>query len=187
MNIMSDSKNALVSATRYDRASCEIGVVHLGFGAFHRAHQAVFIDEYMEQSGDYRWGIAAVNLRGSESASFASVAAETAENDGYFLKAISADGDAKLQKVRAHVGFFDWAVMTDETEALLSSPDVHLVTITVTESGYYTDSNGALDISHPLMKDEIAGTTAQSCYAYLRAALQQRMALIDQPVTNCML
>ena len=183
MNIMSDSKNAFVSATRYDRAACEIGVVHLGFGAFHRAHQAVFIDDYMEHSGDYRWGIAAVNLRGSESASFASVAAETAENDGYFLKAISADGVANLQKVRAHVGFFDWAVLTEETQALLSSPSVHLVTITVTESGYYIDPNGEVDTSHPLMKEEIAGQTAQSCYAYLRAALQMRMDSIGQPLT----
>ena len=183
MIIMSDSKNALVSATSYDRASCEIGIVHLGFGAFHRAHQAVYIDEYMEQSGDHRWGIAAVNLRGSESASFASVAAEIAENDGYYLKAISADGIANLQKIRAHVGFFDWAVMTDESEALLSSPKVHLVTITVTESGYYIDPNGEVDIAHPLMKQEIAGIAAQSCYAYLRAALHQRMSIIDQPLT----
>ena len=183
MNNMSDSKNALVAATTYDRASCQIGIVHLGFGAFHRAHQAVYIDDYMEQSGDYRWGIAAVNLRGSESASFASVAAETAENDGYFLKAISADGEANLRKVRAHVGFFDWAVIKDETEALLSSPDVHLVTITVTESGYYIDPNGALDTAHPLIQEEIAGSAAQSCYAYLRAALHLRMSTIGQPLT----
>ena len=46
--------------TDYDRASCKIGIVHLGFGAFHRAHQAVYIDDYMQQTGDLRWGIAAV-------------------------------------------------------------------------------------------------------------------------------
>jgi len=51
------------AATRYARSDCEIGVVHLGFGAFHRAHQAVYVDDFMQQSGDLRWGIAAVNLR----------------------------------------------------------------------------------------------------------------------------
>lgn len=53
-----------IFATGYDRAACQVGVVHLGFGAFHRAHQAVYIDDYMQASGDLAWGIAAVNLRG---------------------------------------------------------------------------------------------------------------------------
>ena len=59
-----------ITATTYDRASCQIGVVHLGFGAFHRSHQAVYIDDYMETSGDLQWGIAAVNLRESEAEHF---------------------------------------------------------------------------------------------------------------------
>ena len=72
-----------LSATTYDRQQCQIGFVHLGYGAFHRAHQAVFIDDYMQMSGDLRWGIAAINLRASESAAF-----EAAQNsaNGYLLK-----------------------------------------------------------------------------------------------------
>ena len=62
-----------IFATKYDRSACEVGVVHLGFGAFHRAHQAVYLDDYMELSGDVRWGIAAVNLRESEAAHFEAV------------------------------------------------------------------------------------------------------------------
>ena len=50
-------------ATKYDRQECQIGLVHLGYGAFHRAHQAVYVDDYMDLSGDLRWGIAAINLR----------------------------------------------------------------------------------------------------------------------------
>ena len=49
--------------TDYNKTDCAIGIVHLGFGAFHRAHQAVFIDDYMQKTGDLCWGIAAVNLR----------------------------------------------------------------------------------------------------------------------------
>ena len=52
-----------VFATEYDRADCSIGIVHVGYGAFHRAHQAVYIDDVMDRSGDLGWGIAAVNLR----------------------------------------------------------------------------------------------------------------------------
>ena len=72
---MIDAKNDQItmpdiSATRYDRSACQIGVVHLGFGAFHRSHQAVYLDDYMDLSGDLRWGIAAVNLRESEADQF---------------------------------------------------------------------------------------------------------------------
>jgi len=43
--------------TTYDKAECQTGIVHIGYGAFHRAHQAVYIDDYMEKTGDLRWGI----------------------------------------------------------------------------------------------------------------------------------
>ena len=49
--------------TTYDKAECQTGIIHVGYGAFHRAHQAVYIDDYMEKTGDLRWGIVAVNLR----------------------------------------------------------------------------------------------------------------------------
>ena len=49
--------------TEYDRSTCNIGVVHLGYGAFHRAHQAIYIDDYMNQTGDTRWqGLFLYNL-----------------------------------------------------------------------------------------------------------------------------
>ena len=40
--------------TQYDRDACKIGIVHIGFGAFHRAHQAVYIDDYMQLTGDLK-------------------------------------------------------------------------------------------------------------------------------------
>ena len=49
--------------TTYDKSDCQTGIIHIGYGAFHRAHQAVYVDDYMEKSGDLRWGIVAVNLR----------------------------------------------------------------------------------------------------------------------------
>ena len=57
--------------TNYDLAQCKTGIVHLGYGAFHRAHQSVYIDDYMEKTGDLNWAITAVNLRSSESGAFA--------------------------------------------------------------------------------------------------------------------
>jgi len=172
-----------ITASKYDRSACEVGVVHLGFGAFHRSHQAVYLDDYMEQSGDLRWGIAAVNLRESEAQLFQAAIDDNKHHDGYFLKSYSANADVKLRRVRSHVKFKDWSLATTESEALLSLPSVHLVTITVTESGYYTDPNGNLNVEDPTIKIELSGESKKSVYAYLREALEKRVATTNAPLT----
>ena len=64
---MNEQSPIKIERTSYNRDDCQIGIVHVGYGAFHRAHQAVFVDDYMQRSGDLDWGIAAVNLREEES------------------------------------------------------------------------------------------------------------------------
>ncbi len=172
-----------IFATGYDRSTCDVGVVHLGYGAFHRAHQSVYLDDYMELSGDLRWGIAAVNLRESEAALFKDAEEDNNRHDGYFLKTYSADGTVELRRVRSHVRFDDWSVASDDCEALLSLPTVHMVTITVTESGYYTDPDGDLNLDHPTIKAEVSGDITESVYAYLSAALAKRVATTGAPLT----
>ncbi len=177
---MNKSSQPQLHETTYDRSAVKTGVVHLGYGAFHRAHQAVYFDDYMEASGDLRWGITAVNLRAEESESFAANAKPDA---AYVLNAISPNGETELRTIRAHRGFVDWAKDRAGAEDLLTSEDVHLVTITVTESGYYTDPTGALNPDDPLMAAEIRGDAAKSVYAYLSAALARRMASTNAPLT----
>lgn len=172
-----------ISASDYDRAQCDIGIVHLGFGAFHRAHQAVYVDEYLAKTGDLRWGVAAVNLRGSESDLFAATAKEINHFGGYFLKSVSPDNSVNFSKLRCHVAFCDWAQDKADAEALVSLDSVKLVTITVTESGYYTDPNGDLDLHHPLIRAELAGEARDSIYAYLRASLALRAVKTGAPLT----
>lgn len=172
-----------ISVSQYERSKCEIGIVHLGFGAFHRAHQAVYVDEYMAKTGDLRWGIAAVNLRASESDSFADVSTEIDNFDGYFLKSVSPDNLANYAKIRPHVAFLDWATDKAKAESLVSQPSVKLITITVTESGYYTDMAGDLDLSHPVIAAELSQGGKHSVYAYLRAALGARRQTTGQPIT----
>jgi mannitol-1-phosphate/altronate dehydrogenase len=180
---MNSAAHTSVFATNYDRSACQIGVVHLGFGAFHRAHQAVYIDDYMETSGDLRWGIAAVNLRGAEAGHFETAKADVERHDGYYLKSFSSGGEVALRRVRAHVHFVDWSAAKAEAEALLSENTVHLVTITVTESGYYTDPNGNLNEADATIAAEISGGKPQSVYGYLRVALASRVANGGAPLT----
>lgn len=179
MNKLNSSR---IAVSGYDQAACDIGVVHLGYGAFHRAHQAVFLDAYMDQTGDLGWGIAAVNLRGAESAGFAQ---NTDGQNGYLLKSVAPSGEVSLSRVRSHIAFSDWAKTPQTSEALLARASVKMVTITVTESGYYTDPDGALDVTDPLIAAEIAGEQSASVYAYLAAALRVRKETINAPITIC--
>lgn len=166
--------------TGYDRATCSIGIVHVGFGAFHRAHQAVYIDDYMQATGDLRWGIAAVNLRASESADFAAAAAA---KDGYLLKSIAPSGDVEFRAVRSHKAHVDAAKDLDAALALLSRPSVKVVSMTVTESGYAFNDDWSLDLSSPAIREELSGGSIQTVYGYLAAALDRRSQELDAPIT----
>jgi mannitol-1-phosphate/altronate dehydrogenase len=172
-----------IHSTNYDKNECEIGVVHVGFGAFHRAHQAVYIDDYMSHTNDLRWGIAAVNLRESESTHFEKTVKEIKANDGYLIKSYSSDGQDSVRIVRSHIGFYDWTRDIENTQNLLALETVHLVTITVTESGYYTNAHGQLDINDPVIIDEINNSNSKTIYAYLRNSINKRMMAHGKPIT----
>ncbi|AFC35131.1 hypothetical protein OtV6_223 [Ostreococcus tauri virus RT-2011] len=107
--------------TTYDKSECQTGIVHIGYGAFHRAHQAMYIDDYMEKTGDLRWGIVAVNLRNEG----------FREIDDYIVKTPTS-----YRLVRSHLDYIDWTKNRTIAKHLLTLPSVHLVTVTVTESGY---------------------------------------------------
>ena len=169
-----------LEATTYDRSNCQIGIVHLGFGAFHRAHQAVYIDQYLEATGDLRWGIAAVNLRAADTAAFEAV---QKASEGYLLKTTSPNDHVRYQLVRSHVAYADWSKDTDQAEDLVCLDSVKAITLTVTESGYYLDDNWSLDVSQPVIAAEIRGERPTSIYGYLAGALARRATAGGAPIT----
>ena len=116
----------------------------------------------MSQTQDLRWGIAAINLRAAESDTFATTTQNIDDNDGYFLKSVSPDNFVQYGRIRPHIAFSDWAKDAKDAESYFALPSVKLVTITVTESGYYTNTSGALDESHSLIAGELQGTNKQS-------------------------
>lgn len=172
-----------IVATTYNRSDCKVGIVHLGFGAFHRSHQSVYIDDYLHHSGELHWGIAAVNLRASESSQFKAAAEDIARHDGYFLKTYSPAGDVAIRRVRSHIAFADWSINKADAEDLLALPQVQLVTITVTESGYYTNADGQLNLSDATIQSELNGEPPRTVYAYLREGIARRVAAGGAPVT----
>lgn len=166
-----NSQSAFFTTSNYNRSQCDTGIVHIGLGAFHRAHQAYFIDAMMQKTGDLSWGIAGVNLRMEDR----SVCQHKDDlKDGYILKTVSRNGEAQYHKVRSLLSISDWTEDAEQAECLLALCTVRLVTITVTESGYYLNENGQLDLQHEVIRSELTGETRKSLFAFLRAALAKR-------------
>jgi fructuronate reductase len=117
----------------YDRARIAAGVVHIGVGAFHRAHQAAWFDEILSE-GDLRWGVQGVSLR--------SPTAEQALNpqDGlYTLVERSAEGET-IRVRGAIAGVITAAGRERDAVAALAAPETHLVSLTITEKGYVAEA-----------------------------------------------
>jgi fructuronate reductase len=124
----------------YDRPAQRAGIVHLGIGAFHRAHQAVFTDRAMS-AGDRDWAIVGASLRSP------AVHEALAPQDGlYTVTEKGAEGlrSELIGAVRAVMVASD---ANDRLRRALASPDVAIVTLTVTEKAYLRRPDGKLDVA----------------------------------------
>ena len=148
------------------------GIVHFGPGAFHRAHQAAYIDTLLETEPG--WGIAAVSLR-----STATIEALTAQQGLYTLAV--RDVEPSFRVIGAHSCFLGPAD-TAETHALLADPAIRLVTTTVTEKGYCLGADGTLDPAHPdIVHDLARRDSPRSVICWIVGGLAARRAAGTAP------
>ena len=96
---------------------------------------------------------------------------------------MAPEGDAQFQLVRSHVAYLEWAAEREMAEQALNQSSVHVVTITVTESGYALDDEGGLDAAAPHIAAELAGGDGATVYAYLARALANRAGGVNLPIT----
>ncbi len=124
-----------VARPAYDRHSVQTGVVHLGIGAFHRAHQAVYFDEALGRT-DLRWGVVGISLRSTQ------VRDELAAQDGLYSLVVRDGAEARIRIIGAVRGVLVAPEDPAKVVRLLAEPQVHLVTLTVTEKGYKLEPTG---------------------------------------------
>ncbi len=131
-----------VARPAYDRHSVAIGIVHLGLGAFHRAHMAAYVDACL--ADDQSWGICGVSLRST------STREALAPQDGLYTLAVDSEAGLEARVVGA---LKEVLVAPDDPERLsdrLANPETRLVSLTITEKGYgYDAESGGLDVNHP--------------------------------------
>lgn len=167
-----------VAVPVYDRAQVKTGVVHLGIGAFHRAHQAVVFDDALA-SGDLRWGVLGASLRSP------GVRHQLNPQDGLYTLVVRDGSDEHLRIIGAGRGVMVGPEDPAALVAAMADADVHIVTLTVTEKGYRLDpATGDLLLDDPDVAADLADIAApRTAPGFIVAALRARKAAGLKPFT----
>lgn len=168
---------AAVSRPAYDRDRLAIGIVHLGIGAFHRAHQAVYTDDVLPL--DLSWAICGVSLRSPDTRD------ALRPQDGLYTLAV-CDDDGESLRIVGSVAELLVAPENPETVlARMSDPAVRIVSLTVTEKGYcHNPATGELDEAHPDIVHDLAHPQKpRSAAGFIVEALARRRAAKIVPFT----
>ena len=129
----------LANATESSVTPSAERIVHIGLGAFHRAHQAWYTDS-VDSNGE--WGIVAFTGRSPQAAD------ELAAQDGLFTLVTRSEAGDEFSVVKSISRAVD---INDANEfvSAIANPNVVIVTLTITEAGYGMDANGHIDTSNP--------------------------------------
>ncbi len=146
------------------------GIVHIGLGNFHRAHLAVYTAIAMEKSGG-EWGICAYSMRNKKL-----VDSMNAQDNLYSVVEIGPDTE-EIVIPGIHTRSLVGADAMPELIAQIANPETKIVSLTVTEAGYYiSQATHGLDLSHPDIQNDIAQKVPKSIYGILAQSLKLRVA-----------
>lgn len=126
-----------------DPADLHVGLVHLGLGAFHRAHQAVFTEDAAASTGEKRWGILGVTQRSAR------VVEQLAPQDGLYGVLTKGAAETSLRLVGSLRDVAFPGTDTPRVLTTIAAPTTHVVTLTVTEKGYRRAADGGPDLTDP--------------------------------------
>lgn len=162
----------------HDRAGTRIGIVHLGLGAFHRAHQAAMVEDCLDR-GETDWAIAGASLRSPDTRD------ALAPQDGLYTLAVRGPEGETLRVIGAIRENFVAPEDPTVLIARMARPETRIVSLTVTEKGYCHDpATGTLNEAHPDVLHDLANPGApRSAPGFLLAALKARRAAGLKPFT----
>ncbi|CAA6679878.1 MULTISPECIES: mannitol dehydrogenase family protein [unclassified Lentimonas] len=169
-----------IQVPRYDRQAVSQSIMHVGVGGFHRAHQAVYTDDLLNQGGDPSWGYCGVGLLKHDARMH-----EVMQTQDCLYTVVERSSQGNTARVIGSIGDFVYA--PDNPEKVIeqmASPNTRIVSMTITEGGYYFDSNGELDTQHADLQRDLANPHTPSCsFGYLLEALDRRRQRGLQPFT----
>lgn len=162
----------LVGQPSYRREDLRVGIVHIGVGNFHRAHQAMYLDRLLNRGEAADWAICGVGLlpRDTEVRD-----ALRSQDMRYTLVERSPDGHAAARSIASLV---DYLYAPDDPEAVferLAHPGTRIVSLTITEGGYNIADGGGFDADDPAVQRDLApGAVPATVFGVVVEALRRR-------------
>ncbi|MFK7765053.1 MAG: mannitol dehydrogenase family protein [Roseobacter sp.] len=179
-NILSDMPAGVTGPT-YDRSALTPGIVHIGLGNFHRAHQAWYLHQLMQMGQAHDWAIIGAGVRAGDEAQRKRLAAQN-----YLTTLIELDPKGRSAEVTGSmIGFIPVEESNAALIAQMIDPVIRIVALTVTEGGYYIDPvSKAFDAEHPDMQHDAAHPDSpRTAFGAMISALKQRRAQGTGPFT----
>jgi fructuronate reductase len=169
---------AAIQPPAYTPEAHGVGIVHLGLGAFHRAHQAVYVDDLLGRHGG-DWRILGVSLRS------AAVRDQLVPQAGRYTLAVCDAAGEQLRLIGAIAGVLVAPEDPAAVIAAIARPQTAIVSLTITEKGYCHDpATGALDAAHPdIVHDLAVPERPRSAVGLLVAGLAARRLADAPPLT----
>ena len=169
---LSNTPQSIEHKPLYDREKMVARIVHIGFGAFHRAHQALFTDRLLNK-GNSDWAICEVNIVGGEEL------INDIRKQDHLYTVLEKGATSKQAYI---IGSVKESLLApiDGIEAILAKmadPVIEIVSLTVTEKGYCMLPGGAgLDLNNQLIKSDLSSPTKpMSAPGVIVEALYRRM------------
>jgi mannitol 2-dehydrogenase len=171
-----------VCVPRYDRSKLSAGIVHIGLGNFHRAHQAWYLHRLMDKGLCHDWAIIGAGVRAHDADQREKLIAQDC-----LTTLIELDPSGMSAEVSGSM--IDYIPVEEGNRSLIermAKPDIRIVSLTVTEGGYYTDpSSGGFDSGHPdIIHDAQNPDKPKTAFGAMIAALKLRRAKGAGPFTG---
>ena len=171
---------AEVGRPGYDRSALTPGIVHIGVGNFHRAHQAVYLDALFNTGAGHDWALVGAGVRAHDGTMREMLAAQD-----YLTTVVELAPEGHRAHVTgAMIDFVEVAPDNGPLIAAMARQEIRIVSLTVTEGGYYLDPHGAFDGGHADMARDAANPDAPtSAFGAILKALRLRRAAGLDPFT----
>ncbi|MHA7944759.1 mannitol dehydrogenase family protein [Formosa sp. 3Alg 14/1] len=170
-NLAKVAKN--IPCPTYDRSKVKAGIVHVGIGGFHRAHEAFYTDQLLHDEGNNDWGICGVALLDFDTKIYNTLK----EQDGLYTLVIKElDGTLTRRVIGSIVECLYAPENPMQVIEKMASADIKIITLTITEGGYnYNEATEAFDFDNPQIQYDLEHPSApKTIFGYLTQALKQR-------------
>ncbi|GBR26447.1 mannitol dehydrogenase family protein [Acetobacter orleanensis] len=157
----------------YDRSKTTPGIAHLAVGNFHRAHQALYLDRVLARPGQQNWAIVGIGLR--DNARETRRATIMAEQDClYTLTEFAPDNTHTTRVLGAITDYIQAAKDRTATIRRLADPAIKIVSLTITEGGYYVDASGKFMLKDPAIAEDLKRPVPETAFGLVTEALRLR-------------